>query len=155
MTTQYLLRLFQSDLWSNEVAIASIAALEAFGKPVPERAVMLMGHVIIAHEGWRKRILGEDVSGMNWMPMNSPAQMKQDAIASFNTWTQTLTGKSDAELHTPLRVKRGEQILEMTLADICTHLLTHSHYHRGQIAALVRQAGGEPANTGFLGFILR
>jgi len=35
-------------------------------------------------------------------------------------------------------------------ANIATHVLFHSHYHRGQIAALVRAAGYEPAYTDFI-----
>lgn len=36
--------------------------------------------------------------------------------------------------------------------DILTHLAMHSHYHRGQIALLVRQAGEAPAVTDFVAF---
>jgi uncharacterized damage-inducible protein DinB len=36
--------------------------------------------------------------------------------------------------------------------DILTHLGMHSHYHRGQIALLVRQAGSAPAVTDFIAF---
>ena len=34
-----------------------------------------------------------------------------------------------------------------TVGDILTHVVLHSSYHRGQIAMLVRAAGGEPAIT--------
>jgi uncharacterized damage-inducible protein DinB len=33
-----------------------------------------------------------------------------------------------------------------------THVGTHSHYHRGQIASGMRQAGGPPASTDFIVF---
>ena len=36
------------------------------------------------------------------------------------------------------------------VADILTQLYGHSFYHRGQIASLVRAAGGEPAKTDFI-----
>ena len=36
------------------------------------------------------------------------------------------------------------------IADILTQLFGHSLYHRGQIAMLVRAAGGEPAVTDFV-----
>jgi uncharacterized damage-inducible protein DinB len=39
-----------------------------------------------------------------------------------------------------------------TPRDILTHLGMHSHYHRGQIAILVRQAGATPAVTDFIAF---
>jgi uncharacterized damage-inducible protein DinB len=34
--------------------------------------------------------------------------------------------------------------------DIATHVVFHSHYHRGQIASLVRAAGHTPAYTDFI-----
>ena len=37
-----------------------------------------------------------------------------------------------------------------TVGDILTHVVLHASYHRGQIAAAVRQAGGEPAYTDFI-----
>ena len=36
------------------------------------------------------------------------------------------------------------------IEDILTQLFTHSAYHRGQIASLVRAAGGEPAATDYI-----
>ena len=39
-----------------------------------------------------------------------------------------------------------------TPRDILTHLGMHSHYHRGQIAILVRRAGSTPAVTDFIVF---
>ncbi len=36
------------------------------------------------------------------------------------------------------------------VADVLTQLHGHSLYHRGQIASLVRAAGGEPAKTDFI-----
>jgi uncharacterized damage-inducible protein DinB len=37
-----------------------------------------------------------------------------------------------------------------TAGDILTHLVLHSSYHRGQIAAAIREAGGDPAYTDFI-----
>jgi uncharacterized damage-inducible protein DinB len=37
-----------------------------------------------------------------------------------------------------------------TAGDILTHVVLHGGYHRGQIAAAVRAAGGEPAYTDFI-----
>jgi uncharacterized damage-inducible protein DinB len=36
------------------------------------------------------------------------------------------------------------------VGDILTHVVAHSAYHRGQIAAAVRAAGGAPAYTDFI-----
>ncbi len=37
-----------------------------------------------------------------------------------------------------------------TVIDILTQLHGHSIYHRGQIASLIRAAGGEPVETDFV-----
>ena len=37
--------------------------------------------------------------------------------------------------------------------DILTHVLFHSAYHRGQVAAAVRAAGGTPAYTDYVAFV--
>ena len=37
-----------------------------------------------------------------------------------------------------------------SVADILTHVALHRPYHRGQIAAAVREAGGTPAYTDFI-----
>jgi uncharacterized damage-inducible protein DinB len=39
-----------------------------------------------------------------------------------------------------------------TIEDVLTQLFGHSWYHRGQIAILVRQAGGTPALTDLIYF---
>ena len=41
---------------------------------------------------------------------------------------------------------------EFTLSEIIMQLVTHGSHHRGQINTLIRQAGGQPPNTTFMGF---
>ena len=44
---------------------------------------------------------------------------------------------------------------EGVVADVLTHVVNHASYHRGQIAVLVREAGGRPAVTDFIFFAYR
>jgi uncharacterized damage-inducible protein DinB len=37
--------------------------------------------------------------------------------------------------------------------DILTHVALHGSYHRGQLAMLARQGGGEPASTDYIAFV--
>ncbi len=41
---------------------------------------------------------------------------------------------------------------QMPLWELMQHLVNHGTYHRGQIATLVRQAGGKPLATDLVGF---
>jgi len=36
------------------------------------------------------------------------------------------------------------------VGDVLTHVVTHSGYHRGQIASAIRSDGGTPAYTDFI-----
>src|SRR5262249_40881237 len=42
----------------------------------------------------------------------------------------------------------------VTLAHLMQHLVNHSTYHRGQVAMMVRQLGGEPLATDFHVFLV-
>ncbi|MEM9166549.1 MAG: DinB family protein [Planctomycetota bacterium] len=42
-----------------------------------------------------------------------------------------------------------------TVADIITHVVNHASYHRGQVAMLIRQAGGTPAVSDFIFYAYR
>jgi uncharacterized damage-inducible protein DinB len=44
---------------------------------------------------------------------------------------------------------KGQQFWNR-LSDVAVHIAFHGVHHRGQIAALVRQHGGEPAYTDFI-----
>ena len=66
-------------------------------------------------------------------------------------WSRYLAKLSDDELaqrieYNSLDAGRFRNRIE----DILTQLFTHSAYHRGQIASLVRAAGGEPAATDYI-----
>jgi uncharacterized damage-inducible protein DinB len=41
------------------------------------------------------------------------------------------------------------------IQDVLTHLVLHSAYHRGQVAAAVREAGGKPAPTDYVVYLRR
>jgi uncharacterized damage-inducible protein DinB len=66
-------------------------------------------------------------------------------------WETYLAGLTTAMLlHTISYVNSKGERWENTVTDILTHMIIHSGYHRGQIAADVRAAGGEPAYTDFI-----
>ena len=39
------------------------------------------------------------------------------------------------------------------VGDVLMHLVLHSSYHRGQVAAAVREAGGKPAVTDYVVYL--
>ena len=66
-------------------------------------------------------------------------------------WAAYLDGLTEAGLDRAFEYKSLDAGSFRNLTgDILTQLFGHSLYHRGQIASLVKAAGGEPAVTDFV-----
>jgi uncharacterized damage-inducible protein DinB len=66
-------------------------------------------------------------------------------------WQRYLAGESAAVLEQRIHYtnSKGEP-WDSLVRDVLTHVFLHSAYHRGQIAADLRQAGFVPAYTDFI-----
>ena len=66
-------------------------------------------------------------------------------------WQQYLDTLTSAKLEEEIayRNTKGESFHSM-VQDVITHVLTHSAYHRGQIASDLRASGGTPPYTDFI-----
>jgi uncharacterized damage-inducible protein DinB len=67
-------------------------------------------------------------------------------------WSDCLARLTEAELNrsfTYPTFSTGDWY-RSTIADVLTQLHGHSLYHRGQVASLVRAAGGQPVETDFI-----
>jgi uncharacterized damage-inducible protein DinB len=116
------------------------------------KAVELLAHLVAARRLWLYRF--------GVVPKPPPAMFPQGVSLSELTatlrdmeeqWTAYLGRLDDAEVsrifeYQSLDAGRCRNRIE----DILTQLFGHSWYHRGQIATLVRAAGGEPAATDFV-----
>ena len=68
--------------------------------------------------------------------------------ADWNTFLATLTDDGLTRAFEYSGLFGGQ--FRSRVGDVLPHLFTHSAYHRGQIALLVKQAGGTPALTDFI-----
>jgi uncharacterized damage-inducible protein DinB len=109
-----------------------------------------MGHIAAAELLWLARLTGEPPPLDVWPDLDLEACAARIAQAG-NAWPRYLAGLAVHDLEDGIgyRNSKGE-FWTSTIADILTHVVTHSAYHRGQIAAAVRAAGGEPAYTDFI-----
>jgi uncharacterized damage-inducible protein DinB len=78
-----------------------------------------------------------------------------DVLADLNSiqerWAHYLATLSDDELGRTIEYRSVDGgRFRNRLEDILTQLFGHSSYHRGQIAMLVRAAGGEPVATDYI-----
>lgn len=72
----------------------------------------------------------------------------------YQTWVTLLDQLTDEKLNQNLvyRTTQGVEF-QTPIREVLTHLLMHSAYHRGQVAAAVREAGGKPAATDYVVFL--
>lgn len=140
------LGLFAYDAWANRESLASIGPAAA----TAPKAVALIAHVAAAEQLWIARIAAEPPPMPVWPELTleqcGPALAR--GAARWQAYLDTLTG---AELIREVAYTNSKgQAFRNRVDDIATHVVFHSHYHRGQIASLVRAAGHIPAYTDFI-----
>jgi uncharacterized damage-inducible protein DinB len=140
---QMLLRFLQFDSWANQETLGS---LETMANP-PARAVALFAHIAATQRVWLERALSLPQSVAVW-PQWSLSQTAKELSAVLDEWTR-LVATGDLSREFAYTNTKGQQFRNK-LSDVALHLAFHGVYHRGQIAALVRQHGGEPAYTDFI-----
>jgi len=147
-------RWFEYEGDAHDKVIASLNSVPADQRKTPafQKAVDLLAHIVGGRRIWLYRF-GRPSDGP---PALFPTGASLDeVIASLQTtqarWVEYLATLTDAEL---ARVFEYQSIdggrFRNRVEDILTQLFGHSLYHRGQIATLVRAAGGEPAQTDFV-----
>lgn len=134
-------RLFRYDEWANREALASAA---------PPRALALMAHVLGTEWLWLSRARRQPSPVAVW-PEWTAAECTVQADAVPRAWASYLDGLTEDGLRetVPYLNSKGEE-WSSTVEDLLLHTVLHSVYHRGQVAAEVRAAGGAPAYTDFI-----
>jgi uncharacterized damage-inducible protein DinB len=115
------------------------------------KATEIMTHILCARRIWLSRLgVGEapgEIFPAPW-PMDRLRAESGEIAELWRSYTRRLTS---AELARTISYRSTEGNHFITRADdILFHVLTHSHYHRGQIARLVAEAGGKPAVTDYI-----
>jgi uncharacterized damage-inducible protein DinB len=116
------------------------------------KAVELLAHIVVGRQVWLHRIDGSVEAPSALFPQGASVDAVQaDLSAVEGSWAVYLAKLTDAELARELEYRSfdGRQFRNR-VEDVLTQLYGHSLYHRGQIAMLVRAAGGEPAMTDFI-----
>ena len=132
------------DAWANRETIRSL------GEAADPGAVRLLAHLAASKRLWLNRIFEDPSPVVVWpdLPLTDAGRALLAVDAEWETWLATLRPAALAPVVSYVNSK-GEAWTS-SVAQILTHVAAHAHYHRGQIAARVRAAGGEPAYTDFI-----
>jgi uncharacterized damage-inducible protein DinB len=145
-------RWFDYERDAHAKVLASLETVPADRRSSPEyrRAVDILEHLTGARRVWlfRLGVVPDPPAGGL-----SPSGLGLAEIAARladvqNEWVAYFARLNDADLDRVCEYQSYDAgRFRNTIGDILTQLFGHSWYHRGQIAMLVRAAGGEPAIT--------
>lgn len=146
-------RWFQYETDAHEKVIRSLESVPAERRASPEfrKAVAILGHVAAARRVWLGRFAGTPPVGPLFPTDPALPDVVADLRAVHRLWADHLAGLTDADLGRVFEYRSLDGgRFRNRVEDILAQLFGHSSYHRGQIAMLVRAAGGEPAITDFV-----
>ncbi len=121
--------------------------------PPPARAVEIFAHVLGAEHVWLARLAQQPARFPVWpaLSLDGCASMADANAGGLEAFVRNL-GPDDLARLVPYTNSAGQRF-ESSVADMLLQLFTHSSYHRGQVAMLLRDQGGEPAATDFIAFV--
>jgi uncharacterized damage-inducible protein DinB len=127
----------------------ALSSLRAAATP-PARALELTAHIFSAEHLWLARLRQQTQSYPVW-PNFTLEQCEAQATELPALWKRYLDDAQEDGLGLSISYQNtiGESWSNW-VADILTHVIVHSAYHRGQVAAAMRGAGFTPAYTDFI-----
>jgi len=137
---------FQYDTWANLQALAMLRA----HSPAPEKARKWLAHIIGAQDVWLSRLQRDEPCTLAWPDLSLP-QIDGRLEGLRGTWEMLLDQVREEQLDEAIEYANlSGQPFSTPRGDIFDHVLFHGAYHRGQIAAHIRDHGGQPVNTDYI-----
>ncbi len=115
--------------------------------PLPDHTVLLMSHILNAHQIWLNRIRPDGTNVSVW------AEQLPDEMAEINMqcYKRSVALLAEADLSEIVHYENTKgQSFSNSIHDILLHIVNHGTYHRGQLAWLFRQADIAPPNTDYI-----
>lgn len=151
---EHYARFLAYEVEANTRAMDSIAGVPAANRANPAylRVLGVAAHIQIARSIWLERIGGTSPAPpADWFPPQPLDRTRSAAAENDRNWHAFLGSlATDALDSTCVYTSSEGDRYRSLVEDIITHVFNHSTYHRGQIATLVTQCGGERARTDFI-----
>jgi len=117
-----------------------------------QQAVTLAGHLAACRENWLDRMEGEERRPVAWWDAQCKlAPLRPRFTALESRWTDYLARLDEGYLVQYFEFSEGgEERFRLPAEVQIVQLFGHASYHRGQIALLVDQLGGETVETDYV-----
>jgi len=140
-------KLFEYDRWGNQQALASLSTV---GEAV-ERPRRIFCHVLGAQRLWLSRFEAPQHPDVDPWPLLPLPACRAAVEELHHEWTALLDRLTAEQLAGDLVYRNTKGVEFRTpIQDVLMQLVMHSAYHRGQVAAAVREAGGKPSPTDYV-----
>ncbi|HEY2378043.1 MAG TPA: DinB family protein [Gemmatimonadaceae bacterium] len=139
--------LFAHMWWAHDELFAELRK-----EPPDAETLRLLAHVVAAEHLWLGRIDLTKARVAVWptLSLDDVAQLESENRARF----RELIGRRDDTREQRVRYRNSAgNAFDNSVREILTHVALHGHYHRGQIARVMRAAGREPVYTDYIGFV--
>lgn len=115
------------------------------------RAVGKLAHLVAARHMWLFRLGVVADHPESWFPATTLEQLPAAVTAIEERWTAYLARLTDADLGADFECTGSDgRRYRWRLLDLLTQVFGHAWYHRGQIAQLVSDLGGEAIDTDYI-----
>lgn len=143
-----LRRLFAYNRWANRRTLDSLKQPSGGG----DKALRAFVHLLIAEREWLLRLeQNRDTTGFDFWPGLALSDCEALMGENEEAYAALLGRLGAGDLARTASYKNSKGVAYSTsYVDILTHVAFHSAYHRGQVAAAVRESGGEPAYTDYV-----
>ena len=153
--------LYAYNRWSDRLILDACRKLtaEQYGsEPVPGWTSVRSSivHIAIVTEGWLRGVAGEtafqNVPTEEQLPTVDDAErMLESAYRNFESILPSLTPET---LSTPRTFSGRSRTFVLPPWAVLRHIVNHSTYHRGQVAAKLKRMGVEPPMTDFIKWVM-
>lgn len=138
---------------ANAKTLKMLHSVPETGRSSPQfaRAVGKMAHMVAARHMWLFRLGVRKDKPESSFPSTSLADLAAAIADIEKSWAEFLATLDDEsilkEFETTLRDGKRYR---WPLVELLTQVFGHAWYHRGQIAMLVKDLGGEPVDTDYI-----
>ena len=142
---------YERDCNAKSLQMLRSVPTEARAAPQFARAVGKMAHLVAARHMCLFRLGVVSDRPDSWFPPTTLEQLPAAVEAVEQRWSAHLARLTDADLATDFVWAGSDgRRFRWRLLDLLTQVFGHAWYHRGQIAMLVKDLGGEAIDTDYI-----
>jgi len=142
----YFTRLFKYNEWANN-RVLEIMLTDGFNEP---SVLKLFSHIVAVQQLWMDRVLNNTNKIEVWPEYTLEGCITLSKESSAN-WIKFVEMISEDNLDKVISYVNTKGVAwSNSVEDILTQVISHSAYHRGQIAKKIREAGLNPPLTDFI-----